>query len=182
MSLKSASTDILMQLAEVIGQLTEAEYARPLSVLSGNTIGKHVRHLLEFYELLVNSAHMSQRSSARRSTALLNYDRRPRDLRLEVDTDEALRRIGAVDRAIHQLDLNLCLYLEADLSVMGTETIQIPSSFARELLYNVEHAVHHMALIQVAVVSDFPRLALPPHFGIAYSTVQHQETATTQGH
>lgn len=174
MSLKSASTDILMQLAEVIGQLTDQDYARPLSVLSGNTVGKHVRHILEFYELLVNSAQMGPQSAAQRSAAHLNYDRRQRDLRLEVDTDEALRRIGAVDRAIHRLDLNQCLYLEADLSVAGDETILIPSSFARELLYNVEHAIHHMALIQVAVVSDFPAVELPPHFGVAYSTVQHQ--------
>lgn len=153
-----------MQLAEVIGQLTDADYARPLDVLSGNTIGKHVRHILEFYELLVHSA----------GTGRLNYDRRQRDLRLEVDTDEALRRVGSIDRAIHHLDLSQPLHLEADLSLAGAETIQIPSSFARELLYNVEHAIHHMALIQVAVQNDFPAVELPLHFGVAYSTVQHQ--------
>ena len=164
MSLKSVSTDSLMQLAEVVGQLTDSEYARPLDVLSGNTIGKHVRHILEFYELLAGSA----------QTGRLNYDRRQRDLRLEADTDEALRRIGTIDRAIHHLDLNQPLHLEADLSVAGAETIQIPSSFARELLYNVEHAIHHMALIQVAVQDAFPAVELPSHFGVAYSTVQHQ--------
>lgn len=164
MSLKSASTDILMQLAEVVGQLTDADYARPLSVLSGNTIGKHVRHILEFYELLVTSVQMGQ----------LNYDRRQRDLRLEIDTDEVLRRIGSVDRTIHRLDLNQPLVLTADLSVKGTEPVQIPSSIARELLYNIEHAIHHMALIQIAVQSDFPTVDLPMHFGVAYSTVQHQ--------
>ncbi|WP_077919090.1 hypothetical protein [Spirosoma sp. 209] len=164
MCLKSASTDIMMQLADVIGQLTDHDYARPLSVLSGNTIGKHVRHILEFYELLVNSAR----------TGLLNYDQRQRDLRLEVNPDEAIRRIGSIDRSIQRLDLNQYLQLEADLSVAGAETIQIPSSFARELLYNVEHAIHHMALIQVAVMNAFPDVDLPPHFGVAYSTVQHQ--------
>lgn len=164
MSLQSASTDILMQLADVIGQLTDRDYARPLPVLSGNTIGKHVRHILEFYELLANSAQTGQ----------LNYDRRQRDLSLEVSTDEALRRLGHVDRVIHRLDLNQPLQLEADLSTAGIETMLIPSSFARELLYNVEHAIHHMALIQVAVQHAFPAIELPPHFGVAYSTVQHQ--------
>jgi len=154
----------MRQLADVIGQLTDHDYARPLSVLSGNTIGKHVRHILEFYELLVNSAR----------TGLLNYDQRQRDLRLEVNPDEAIRRIGSIDRSVQRLDLNQYLRLEADLSVAGAETIQIPSSFARELLYNVEHAIHHMALIQVAVMNAFPDVDLPPHFGVAYSTVQHQ--------
>lgn len=169
MSLKSASSDILLQLADVIGQLTDANYACSLDVLSGNTIGKHVRHILEFYELLVNSAETGQ----------LNYDRRQRDLRLEVATDEALRRIGILDRAIHRLDLNQLLWLDADwpasgLTVVGPGALQIPSSFARELLYNIEHAIHHMVMIQIAVRSNFPNVTLPPHFGVAYSTIQHQ--------
>ncbi|MBO0932339.1 DinB family protein [Fibrella aquatilis] len=164
MTLKSASTDILMQLAEVVGQLTNEAYAQPLPVLSGNTIGKHVRHILEFYALLMSGA----------QTGILNYDRRQRDLRLEVDTDEALRRIGSLDRATHKLNLEQPLDLETDLSAGGGQTIVLPSSVARELLYNIEHAIHHMALIQVAVTSDFPAVELPPHFGVAYSTVAHQ--------
>ncbi|MBN8826873.1 MULTISPECIES: DinB family protein [unclassified Spirosoma] len=163
MSLKSASTDILMQLADVVGQLPVHQYTRPLDVLSGNTIGKHVRHILEFYELLVASV----------STSLLNYDRRQRDLRLEVDTEEAFRRIDAIDRAVQRLDLNQTLWLEADLSESASCPVLIPSSFARELLYNIEHAIHHMALIQVAVRASFPMVYLPAHFGVAYSTIQY---------
>jgi uncharacterized damage-inducible protein DinB len=154
----------MMQLAEVIGQLTDQEYARPLPVLSGNTIGKHVRHILEFYELLALSAQTGQ----------LNYDRRQRDLRLEVDTDEAIRRIGSADRSMQRLDLNRSLQLDIDLSTSGAYPIPIPSSFARELHYNIEHAIHHMALIQVAVRTHFPTVSLPLHFGVANSTVQHQ--------
>lgn len=164
MSLKLANTDILLQLVEVIDQLTNADYARPVVVLSGNTVGKHVRHILEFYELLVNSA----------QTGRLNYDRRQRDLRLETDTDEAIQRIDSLDRAIHRLDLNQPLQLEADLSTSGDASVQIPSSFARELHHNIEHAIHHMALIQVAIRDSFPFVELPAHFGVAYSTVQYQ--------
>ncbi len=164
MSLKSASTDILMQLAEVVSQLTNVDYARPVDVLSGNTIGKHVRHILEFYELLLHSTQTGQ----------LNYDHRQRDVVLEVDADEALQRISRIDRAMSRLDLAQPLTLEADLSVAGSEPALIPSSLARELLYNVEHAIHHMALIQVAVKNAFEHIELPLHFGVAYSTVQHQ--------
>jgi len=89
-------------------------------------------------------------------------------------TNEGLARRDCIDRAIHRLDLNQPLALEADLSVSGAATIQIPSSFARELLYNIEHAIHHMALVQVAVQNAFPTIELPQHFGVAYSTVQHQ--------
>jgi uncharacterized damage-inducible protein DinB len=164
MSLKSASQHILTQLAEVIGQLSDSDYARPLPVLSENSVGKHVRHTLEFYELLVDGA----------QNGYLNYDRRPRKLRLETDTEEALQRIAFIDQAIRRLDLNQPLILEADLSVTGTAVTSISSLLSRELLYNIEHAIHHMALIQIAVREAFPHVELPPHFGVAYSTVQYQ--------
>ncbi len=165
MSLKSVSTDILTQLAEVINQISDADYAHPLPVLSGNTIGKHVRHVLEFYELLVGASQTKQ----------LNYDHRQRDLRLEVDTRLALEHIHRINEAVRLLDLAQTLQLTADLSEERTdERIQIPSSMGRELLYNIEHAIHHMALIQVAIKNSFPHVMLSPHFGVAYSTVQHQ--------
>lgn len=152
---------MLTQLAGLLGQISLAEYVRPLPVLSGNTLGKHVRHILEFYELLVDGAQSGR----------LNYDWRRRDLRLEEDTDEALRRIGTIDRAIHRLDLNRSLRLETALAVAGEG---LTSTLARELLYNIEHGIHHMALIRVAVQVHFPAVALPAHFGVAYGTIQYQ--------
>lgn len=152
-----------MQLAEVISQLPNHQYAQPLDVLSGNTVGKHVRHILEFFDLLIGSVQTGQ----------LSYDRRERDLRLEIDANTALQRIGTVDRAIQRADLHSPLQLDADLSDTASRSIQIPSSFARELLYNVEHAIHHMALIQVAVRVAFPQVNMPANFGVAYSTIQY---------
>lgn len=161
MSLKSATNEIFGQLTEVISQLDNEDYACPLTVLSGNTIGKHVRHILEFYDLLVHSYHTGQ----------LNYDRRQRDLLLEISPDEAVLRIKRINYAIQHLDLNRPLHLEAELSSVP---VQIPSSYNRELLYNIEHAIHHMALIQVAVRDAFLHVVLPANFGVAYSTIQHQ--------
>ncbi|MBC8151589.1 MAG: DinB family protein [Bacteroidetes bacterium] len=161
MSLKSATNEIFGQLTDVIGQLDNEDYACSLHVLSGNTIGKHVRHILEFYDLLVNSYHSGR----------LNYDRRERDLLLEISPDEAIRRISRINDAIQHLDLNRPLHLEAELSA---RPVQIASSYDRELLYNIEHAIHHMALIQIAVCEAFLHVIMPPNFGVAYSTIQHQ--------
>ena len=161
MSLKTATHEIFGQLIDVIGQLDNEDYACPLNVLSGNTIGKHVRHILEFYDLLVGSYHTGQ----------LNYDRRERDLLLEISPDEAILRIRRINFAIQHFDLNRPLHLEAELSA---RPVQILSSYDRELLYNIEHAIHHMALIQIAVRDAFLHIVMPPNFGVAYSTVQHQ--------
>jgi uncharacterized damage-inducible protein DinB len=168
MTLKAVSSDILLQLAEVVSGLTPTEYTQPLGVLSYNSIGKHVRHILEFYDLLLQSLAVGH----------LNYDHRHRDLTLETDPDEALRRLGLIDRAVQRLDLSLPLRLEANLSAAGTFSVTIASSVERELLYNIEHGIHHMALIQVGMRAEFGHLPLPDHFGVAYSTVQHQQQTT----
>ncbi len=161
MPLLTATHQIFNQLTDVLQQLDDEDYACKLHVLSGNTIGKHVRHILEFYDLLISS----------HDTGHLNYDRRERDLQLETSSEKAIQRLARIGAALEYLDLDRPLLLEAQLT---DEPVQIPSSFARELLYNLEHAIHHMALIQVAIRAAFLHVVLPSQFGVAYSTIQHQ--------
>jgi hypothetical protein len=162
MPLKAATREILGQLTSVLSQLNNEEYAERLPVLSDNTIGKHVRHVLEFYDLLLTSY----------TTGELNYDRRRRDLVLEMDVATAVERIERIMDAVASSDLNRPLKLEADLA--EGFPVAITSSFDREILYNLEHAIHHMALIQIALNDSFTHVVLPAHFGVAYSTVQYQ--------
>ena len=46
------------------------------------------------------------------------------------------------------------------------------STFGRELVYAIAHAIHHYALI--SVMARLLDVRLPPHFGIAPSTVAHE--------
>ncbi len=52
----------------------------------------------------------------------------------------------------------------------------MPSSFHREVAYNIEHAIHHMALLKVAVNQTLHYIQLPENFGVASSTVRYQES------
>jgi len=49
------------------------------------------------------------------------------------------------------------------------------SSYFRELQYNIEHAIHHMAIIKIAIGACFTEVELPANFGVAYSTVRYQK-------
>ena len=40
---------------------------------------------------------------------------------------------------------------------------------------NIEHAVHHMALVKIGLRDVAPRVTLPAGFGIVVSTLRHQE-------
>ncbi len=39
----------LLELKELLQKLSEEQYSRPSEILSGASIGQHLRHVLEFY-------------------------------------------------------------------------------------------------------------------------------------
>jgi len=136
-------------------------------VLSDNSIGQHMRHTLEFFICLVNGRPHGQ----------VNYDERERDIFLESNTLEALSIINSLKESIAQITANqpLILVRQAyDESNQATEEVE--TNLYRELIYNIEHAVHHMALMKVGLSEIKPQLKLPKDFGIASSTMRYRQS------
>lgn len=155
---------VLKQLNDLLIQLSDTEYARPLSIISQNTIGKHVRHILEFYTcLLVGIENKS-----------VDYDARKRNLDLENYTQKALEISNSISDKL--INLNNKVELEL-LATLPHERIKLTSTVARELLYVLEHTIHHFAIIKIAIKNEFPHIKVTDEFGVAYATLQHQEEA-----
>jgi hypothetical protein len=68
------------------------------------------------------------------------------------------------------------LALEVGYDVSKDEFITIATNYSRELVYNIEHAVHHMALIKIGVREAASYIDLPSDFGIAASTIRYKES------
>jgi hypothetical protein len=164
----SFSNAILNQLIDLIVQLKNDEYSEPLSILSNNSIGKHIRHIIEFYECLLLGI----------ETGIINYDARNRNTDFETKCEMALQTLQNISIKLQfATDCRITLH-----STYNTEVDPIISqtSFSRELVYNVEHAVHHMAILRIAINAHFPLVILPYNFGVAYSTIQHQREQCAQ--
>ncbi len=164
MQLQDAARSILSQLSDLLGKLDGQKYTATLEVLNGNSIGKHVRHILEFFIVLEDGA----------TSGLINYDMRPHDELYERDLLASLESISAIYEFLKDLSLDKSSILEVSYSLDGLESVQIPSSLHRELAYNIEHAIHHMAIIKIAVKGAFPQITIAENFGVAYSTIRHQ--------
>lgn len=161
MLLKQPVRNVLVQLAEALRQLSDAEYSRPSKVLFNATIGQHVRHIIELFLCLENGY----------ATGIVNYEKRKRDYQVETNkafAEELLRDI------YHRIDKpNIELVMEAEDYDAGTVVV-IPSNYYREIAYNLEHTIHHMALIRVGV-NDISAIQLPNDFGVAFSTIKYRK-------
>jgi uncharacterized damage-inducible protein DinB len=163
------SQEVLSQLVGLLAQLSPTQYAAPLGLLSKNSIGNHVRHIIEFWECQLKGI----------AAGIINYDARERKQALETDPEFVLTTLSNLNHSISKLEgdqdilLRVCYHQEADTSLVKT-------TVHRELAYNIEHTIHHLAIIKIAVLQMFPTVVLPPHFGIAHSTVRYQIALAAQ--
>jgi|SRR5690606_4258886 len=164
--IKQATDQILLQLKNVLEQLSNEQLSFPLDVLNGSTIGMHVRHILEFFLCLTES----------KTTFKVNYDLRNRDTLLEVNTEECIQTINKIMFFLNQNREDFELKLSANYSLLDEpEEVTLDSTFLRELLYNVEHTVHHLAIIKIGIKALNNNLNIDETMGVAASTIRNKK-------
>jgi len=158
MQLKQPIQNTLLELEAVLLQITGEIYTMPATHLFGATIGQHVRHIIELFKCL----------EAGYETGELNYDKRKRDLRIETEVLFAIQLMHEITEGIKTCNKDLTLYTGVDAE--GA----IHTNYMRELYYNLEHTIHHMALIRVGI-GELSTLQVPANFGLAPSTIQYRK-------
>ena len=165
MQLQQVSKSILDQLIFISEQLTDEGFRKPLSILSHNSIGKHIRHIVEFYDLLVIVSQLGE----------INYDMRSHDKVIEENRLMAIEKLSTLKLEIENISADHDLVLNANYSINEDTHLPIRTSLYRALQYNIEHSIHHMAIIKMALLSDFELVTIPEGFGIAYSTIKYEK-------
>jgi uncharacterized damage-inducible protein DinB len=166
MNLQAACLGILAQLTELVKQLSEQDYCKPIPTLSQSSIGQHLRHTLEFFICLEQGF----------AGGIINYDKRAHDKLIESDKFIALSVLSRIKNFVEQQRKNCALKLEVGYDLVKEDFVTVETNYQRELIYNIEHAVHHMAIIKIGVREVAPYVSLPHNFGVAASTIRYQET------
>jgi hypothetical protein len=156
-SVKNTLNDLVL----VLNQLDLAIYTHPNKYLSNATIGEHSRHIIEMYQCL----------EAGYSDGSFSYDNRMRNKRLETEIEFAIESINIIIKSVEKENMPLVSFYK-----LNDEQLSIGTNYFRELIYNLEHCIHHLALIKVALI-DIEEVVLPENFGVAASTVAYRKIA-----
>lgn len=148
----------LKELESFLTQLSKDDYTTPCFELSNATIGEHTRHIIEMFQCLENQY----------SSGTINYDIRKRDNKIQTDIDFAVFNIKNISFQLDKPNRKLKL-----LQIIHEEHLLMDSNYNRELLYNLEHCVHHQALIKVAVLHN-ESVKIDSNFGVAQSTINYR--------
>ncbi len=160
--------ETLLQGETLLAEISDADYVCKIPVAYNASIGGHYRHCLDHFRSLLDAAGHGD----------LNYDHRERGTLVETDRFAALNATRELRDGYEKLNpaallRPLAVTCKTSYSAGGSQVSS--SSVGREIMYSVAHAVHHYALI--GIMGGIMGLPMPAGFGVAPSTLKHQQQA-----
>lgn len=162
MELQKAVQQVFLQLTDSLNQLQPHQYIQSCKNLSGNTIGQHVRHIIEMFQCLDEGYLKGE----------VDYEKRKRDRQIETDKEFAVQILKEISRQISKD--NKTLYLLTYYDELQEQPEKITTNYFREIAYNLEHTIHHMALIRVGL-RELGDLPVDDSYGVASSTLKYRK-------
>ncbi len=159
MNMQNTINNLIQSLIDVICNIPDELYNKNLPLFNGGTLGQHCRHIYEFCEILYNYQGIEP----------LSYDDRKRDLELENSKEIMILKLKEIQN--HSLDQNIKFSFPLLHKINKEESIKILTTFERELLFVLDHTIHHMAIIRIGIEKELPRFELPYDFGFTPSTL-----------
>lgn len=164
MQLQQSIKSVFVQLSDTLEQLSAEQYKQPSKILFNATIGQHTRHIIELFMELDKGY----------ESGTVNYENRKRDYLIETNKIHAASLLHKIYEGLNKPDKELVL--ESNYNEQNTDLIAINTNYYREIIYNLEHTVHHMALIRVGV-TEVSNINLPQGFGVASSTIKYRQAS-----
>ena len=162
--LHDAVGESLQQVRELIGLSVSQFDQRPQGAQA--SIGQHIRHIVDHFWALQEGL----------ITGVVDYNLRHRNSALEKSGDVALDAVEKIQQWIHSLNKeNKSLKVQTEVSVSHAETIEVQSNFERELIYVLNHTLHHIAY--ACLLAKSLKINVPEYLGVAPATATFQREA-----
>ena len=141
--------------------LTPEQYTLKCTMLNGVSIAEHLRHSYEFYHCLLLGLETQQ----------LNYEKRARDRAIETNLPYAIERMQKLKTQLSSPLKDSSMKLQSK----EAQSSPVNTSLERELVYCLDHAIHHQALIKIGLKEQALSHLVSQDFGVAYSTLRYRK-------
>lgn len=150
---------VLNKLVTCLRNLNSNDYTKPIPILGNSTVGEHTRHVIEFFQCLSKGYESGE----------FNYDDRKRELLIQTSSEFAIECISTIISELHRPNKDLILtshFLKSDDVIV--------TNYRRELHYNIEHCIHHQAIIKIGLMA-LGVTNVDKNFGVSNATMKYRE-------
>ena len=152
-------TEQLKSLSDLLLMLNDKQYTKKIELLGNSSIGGHTRHIVELLKCATDGY----------NDGTVDYLNRVRNLAIETDKSIAMRELSLMSDRIIKSDKQMNLVIESNEESSAN---YVNTTYFREIVYNAEHDIHHLALIRVAL-RQMKLEIVRDDFGMAYSTIKY---------
>ena len=128
-------------------------------------VGRHIRHVTDHIQALVDGA----------QTGTIDFNFRTRDSDTERSPQHALGLIEQQQRRLQQLsgrDIEQAVVVISEMSFDQSLSRGFQSTLAREVLYLINHTIHHAAYVKIMLQQH--QVMLPAEIGLAPCTMSYE--------
>ena len=148
----------------LLKKITNQDYSNPIKHLNNSTIGQHSRHIIEFYLCYLKGLEDNH----------INFDSRERSMKLEANKAFCIETINTIiEKLSSKLNNQSAIIFEYNYTIENSQSAEMVSNTLRELLFCLDHSIHHQALIKVALIELGKEKIMDDNFGMAYSTIRN---------
>ena len=154
----------LNSISVLLKKITNKDYSTPIRHLNNSTIGQHSRHIIEFYLCYLKGIEDNH----------INFDSRERSMKLESNKTFCIETINSIiEKLSTKLNNQSAIIFEYNYTFEDNQSAEMVSNTLRELLFCLDHSIHHQALIKVALIELGKEKLIDDKFGMAYSTIRN---------
>ncbi len=155
-------TQQLSLLRNLLSDINDEQYKTPIVHLGNASIGEHTRHIIELLQCAVTGC----------KTGIVDYINRNRNLALQNERIIALNSLELIQYQIQLPDQPLRIKVEKMVGANELD-LYISTTYFREIVYNTDHTIHHLALLKVALY-ELKLDIVNSEFGMSQPTIKYK--------
>ena len=160
--LLSATIDSLGQINTIVNLIKQHSPDMVEHLFVEQRIGTHIRHVHDHFKAL----------HAGRTSGTVDYNRRSRNSQAETNIaiceEEHQWLLAAMSDAVPR---NFALRVISEIDCFERKNTEISSNLDRELLYLINHTIHHVAIIKL--ILEHHKIDVPAYIGLAPGTATY---------